>query len=45
MTDKAWGCVVGITVVVAFFGLLSIRMWLDDRSDQREHELKLKGKK
>ena len=44
-TDTAWGCVVGITVVVAFFGLLSIRMWLDDRSDQREHELKLKGKK
>ena len=45
MTDTAWLCLVGMTGIAAFFGLLAFRMWLDDKPEQREHELKLKGKK
>lgn len=45
MTDTAWQCLVGITIVAAIFGMIALLVWMDDRSGQREHELKMKGKK
>ena len=45
MTDTAWQCLLGVVCISALCGLLAFDRWLDDRSEQREHELKLKGKK